>query len=73
LATRNGPSTPAALTVETLTYTDATRKNIPMAEFQSVMKPEEEDRCRCDTRAAGVWTVGGLDDEKAARNRDLDP
>lgn len=57
------------LTVETLTHTDATRKNIPTAEFQSVMKPEEEGPVPV-RYARGTH---GLEDEKAARNRDLDP
>ena len=57
------------LTVETLTHTDATRKNIPTAEFQSVMKPEEEGPVPV-RYARGTQ---GLEDEKAARNRDLDP
>ncbi|HNG80590.1 MAG TPA: site-specific DNA-methyltransferase, partial [Burkholderiaceae bacterium] len=57
------------LTVETLTHTDATRKNIPTAEFQSVMKPEEEGPVPVRYPRA----TQGLEDEKAARNRDLDP
>ncbi|MFM2057833.1 MAG: hypothetical protein RLY71_2218 [Pseudomonadota bacterium] len=62
-------STPAGLTVETLTHTDATRKNIPTAEFQSVMKPEEEG----PVPVRYPRGTQGLDTEKAARNRDLDP
>jgi adenine-specific DNA-methyltransferase len=57
------------LTVETLTHTDATRKNIPTAEFQSVMKPEEEG----PVPVRYPRGTQGLEDEKAARNRDLDP
>ncbi|WP_457389276.1 site-specific DNA-methyltransferase [Roseateles sp. P5_E1] len=57
------------LTVETLTHTDATRKNIPTAEFQSVMKPEEEG----PVPVRYLRETQGLEDEKAARNRDLDP
>lgn len=57
------------LAVETLTHTDATRKNIPTAEFQSVMKPEEEG----PVPVRYPRGTQGLDDEKAARNRDLDP
>lgn len=60
---------PAGLTVETLTHTDASRKNIPTAEFQSVMKPEEEG----PVPVRYPRGTQGLEDEKAARNRDLDP
>lgn len=59
----------AGLTVETLTHSDATRKNIPTAEFQSVMKPEEEG----PVPVRYPRGTQGLEDEKAARNRDLDP
>ncbi|MFM2056799.1 MAG: hypothetical protein RLY71_1184 [Pseudomonadota bacterium] len=57
------------LTVETLTHTDATRKNIPTAEFQSVMRPEEEGPVPVHYPRG----TQGLEAEKAARNRDLDP
>jgi adenine-specific DNA-methyltransferase len=46
------------LTVETLKHDDATRKNIPTAEYQSVMAKEEQKPVRV---------------EYARRNRDLDP
>lgn len=60
---------PAGLTVETLTHADATRKNIPTAEFQSVMRPDEEGPVpvRYPRQAQGLAA------EKAARNPDLDP
>src|SRR6202049_1469191 len=45
-------------TVETLTHEEASRKNIPTAEFQSVMQKEEEKPIRV---------------AYARRNRDLDP
>jgi hypothetical protein len=48
---------PNTLTVETLTHDDATRKNIPTAEYQSVMQKEEQS-----VRVA-----------YQRRNRDLDP
>src|SRR5580700_725583 len=44
--------------VETLTHEEASRKNIPTAEFQSVMQKEEEKPIRV---------------AYARRNRDLDP
>ncbi len=45
-------------TVETLVHDEATRRNIPTAEFQSVMQKSEQDPVRV------AW---------ARRNRDLDP
>ena len=50
------PKTP--LTVETLKHDSDTRKNIPTAEFRSVMEKEEQNPVRV---------------EYARRNRDLDP
>lgn len=47
-----------ALSVETLVHDEATRKNIPTAEYQSVMQKDE----RSPVRVA-----------YARRNRDLDP
>ena len=46
------------LTVETLKHDDATRKNIPTAEYQSVMAKDEQKPVRV---------------EYERRNRDLDP
>ena len=61
------PKTP--LTVATLKHDEATRKNIPTAEFQSVMRQDEQRPVRVEyTRNAG-----GLVDEKQQRNTDLDP
>lgn len=56
-------------TVETLTHEEARRKNIPTAEFQSVMGKEEQH----PIRVAMPRGVAGLEKEKASRNRDLDP
>ena len=50
--------TTAKLTVETLKHDEATRKNIPTAEYQSVMRQDEQSPVR-------------LAYER--RNRDLDP
>ncbi len=49
---------PTKLTVETLKHEDATRKNIPTAEYQSVMQKEEQTPVRVAYER---------------RNRDLDP
>src|SRR5665213_1977631 len=56
-------------TVATLTHEEASRKNIPTAEFQSVMRKEEER----PIRVAFPRGVAGLEEEKQSRNRDLDP
>ena len=57
------------LTVETLTHYDATRKNIPTAEYQSVMRKDDQAPVKvCYPRGNTE-----LADEKQARNRDLDP
>ena len=55
--------------VETLTHEEATRKNIPTAEYQSVV-PEEVEKPKEVRYPRGG---NGLEDEKASRNRDLDP
>jgi len=60
---------PNRLTVETLKHEKATRKNIPTAEYQSVMKKEEQNPVLV-THKRGV---SGLEGEKQQRNRDLDP
>jgi len=57
------------LAVETLTHDEATRKNIPTAEYQSVLQKNEQD----PVRVALQRGVAGLKEEKAGRNRDLDP
>lgn len=56
-------------TVETITHEEARRKNIPTAEFQSVMGKEEQH----PIRVAMPRGVAELEKEKADRNRDLDP
>ena len=56
-------------TIETLTHDEAKRKNIPTAEFQSVLQKEAQD----PLKATYPRDTAGLDDEKQNRNRDLDP
>jgi adenine-specific DNA-methyltransferase len=63
--------TPSARTVEAVSHDHARRKNIPTAEYQSVLEkqklaPVRVTYPRTDSGAA-------LDAEKEARNRDLDP
>ncbi len=57
------------LSVETLRHEDATRTNIPTAEYQSVMTAQEQAPVSVRYPRGGK----GLDGEKAARDRDLDP
>jgi adenine-specific DNA-methyltransferase len=59
----------APLAVETLTHGDATRKNIPTAEYQSVMAKDEQKAVRVQYER----NVAGDTEEKTGRNRDLDP
>ncbi|KQX97756.1 DNA methylase [Rhodanobacter sp. Root480] len=61
------PKTP--LTVEALKHDEATRKNIPTAEYQSLMQKEDS----APVRASYPRGHNGLDEEKQQRNRDLDP
>ena len=57
------------MTVEALTHEGAKRKNIPTAEYQSVMVKEEQAPYRVSYERG----INGLDEEREARNRDLDP
>ncbi|MEN6487863.1 MAG: DNA methyltransferase, partial [Smithella sp.] len=56
-------------TVEALFHDEAKRKNIPTAEFQSVLQKEAQDPLSVTIPR----NAAGLEDEKANRNRDLDP
>ena len=60
----------AKKTVETIRHEEAKRKNIPTAEYQTVVQQEEQDPKRVSYARAGAV---GLSDEKKTRNRDLDP
>jgi adenine-specific DNA-methyltransferase len=55
--------------VESLVHDEASRKNIPTAEYQSVMQKEEQTPVRVTLQR----DAAGLEGEKARRNRDLDP
>ncbi len=55
--------------VETLMHDEASRKNIPTAEYQSVLQKEEQRPVRVVLRRE----VSALEEEKTKRNRDLDP
>jgi adenine-specific DNA-methyltransferase len=61
------PKTPIA--VEAITHDDATRKNIPTAEYQSVMKKVDQAPVKISYPRDG----SALTEEKTSRNRDLDP
>ncbi len=65
-------------TVETLTHDEASRKNIPTAEFQSVMAKEQQQPIRVayERQPGGAYSAENPDPlaaEKDGRNRDLDP
>jgi len=55
--------------VEALTHEEAKRKNIPTAEYQSVVDEETQKPKEVRYPRGG----SGLEEEKANRNRDLDP
>jgi len=55
--------------IETLTHDEARRKNIPTAEFQSVLQKEAQDPLKIKYPR----NVDGLEKEKENRNCDLDP
>ena len=64
------PMRKSPVRVEALTHDDATRKNIPTAEYQSVMMDEHKHPLRV---AYERRPLAGLADELEQRNVDLDP
>jgi adenine-specific DNA-methyltransferase len=56
-------------TVETLTHEESSRRNIPTAEYQSVMRTDELS----PVQVAYPRGASALEEEKRGRNRDLDP
>jgi len=56
-------------TIAALTHAEAKRKNIPTAEYQSVMQKGEQ----APVKVTYARDAQRLEDEKAERNRDLDP
>lgn len=71
MATRK-PKTPKAdLQVETIKHDGDTRKNIPTAEFQSVVQREHQQQVQVSYERGAP--AGPLQAERNARNRDLDP
>jgi adenine-specific DNA-methyltransferase len=56
-------------TVETLRHSEDKRRNIPTAEYQSVLANEDQS----PIRVAYERVAGDLEEEKQQRNRDLDP
>ena len=60
---------PTLKSVESLTHDEATRRNIPTAEFQSVLEKEQQQ----PKQIRYPRPVAGNSDEKTNRNRDLDP
>ena len=55
------------LSIETLTHDEATRKNIPTAEYQAVMRQDEQQ----PVRVAYPRQAAGMEDEKRSRNPQL--
>ncbi len=70
MATRK-TTTKAPLQVETLKHAEDTRKNIPTAEYQSVVQREHQQPVQVSYERGAP--AGPLQDERNARNRDLDP
>ena len=70
MATKPPKAPKPPISVETRKHDDATRKNIPTAEYQSVMAKDEQKPVRVEYER---HTVAGNSDEKTHRNRDLDP
>ncbi|CAJ3291250.1 MULTISPECIES: site-specific DNA-methyltransferase [Burkholderia] len=62
-------ATQASKVIEDLVHNEAKRKNIPTVEHQSVMQHHEQTPVKVKYPRGGR----GLDEEKAQRNRDLDP
>lgn len=63
----------AALTVEALRHAEAKRSNIPSAELQSVMDKQSRQPVRVAYQRTAEDGCDSLANEKATRNRDLDP
>ncbi len=59
--------------VATLKHEEASRKNIPTAELQSVLRAEQQAPRPVAYKRNEVTDVTALADEKAARDADLDP
>jgi adenine-specific DNA-methyltransferase len=62
-----------AVSVATLTHDDATRKNIPTAEYQPVMPKQEQDPVPVTYARGSVGLPDPIAAEKEQRNHDLDP
>jgi adenine-specific DNA-methyltransferase len=58
--------------VDALKHSDDKRKNIPTAEYQSLMADEARKPVQV-SYARGTSNADGLQSEKQQRNRDIDP
>ena len=65
--TKTGKKQSSKLSVETIIHDDAKRTNIPTAELQPVVRPEDQQP------VAVTLPRRPLEDERTVRNRDLDP
>lgn len=70
MATRKNNSASSGKTVESIKHDEAKRKNIPTAEYQSVLEKQKLAPVQVKYPRDGG---AALADEKAARNPDLDP
>ncbi|MBC5782656.1 site-specific DNA-methyltransferase [Ramlibacter sp. USB13] len=70
MATRKSNGGAAAKTVETIRHDEARRKNIPTAEYQSVLEKQKLAPVEVKYPRSGGQA---LEEEKQARNSDLDP
>jgi adenine-specific DNA-methyltransferase len=70
-ASKRGTAGPVDKTVTMINHEEASRKNIPTAEYQSVLEKQKLDPVQ--VRYARTGANDGLAAEKDARNRDVDP
>lgn len=70
MATKKSPGVSGSKTVETIKHDEAKRKNIPTAEYQSVLEKQKLAPVEVEYRRVGGQALA---EEKEARNPDLDP
>ena len=64
---------PTKKAVETLTHGDATRTNIPTAEYEAVMRKGDHQPASATYERPGVAASAAMESETETRNPDLDP
>ncbi|MEQ9453824.1 MAG: site-specific DNA-methyltransferase, partial [Phycisphaeraceae bacterium] len=73
MAKKKSKKTPTKKTVQTLTHGEASRKNIPTAEFQSVVAKDDLAPKPVGYERPGGEAAEAMQDELQGRNPDLDP